>query len=1194
MAPVLGIPALNGELFDVNRMRHLEAAHLNNRDLLEAIRQLSYFTPPTERVPRRVNYAALDVEELGSVYESLLDEYPVILPSPVVGGEGHPCFDFVQGTERKTTGSYYTPRELVKETLDAALDPVIAERLKEAAQTAAHEVRRTPHPTRTTPAADKQRALEALLAIRVCDPACGSGHFLLAAARRIGRALAQVDTGEEEPSPEAVRRWTREAIIHCIYGVDKNPLAVDLCKVALWIEGHAPGKPLTFLDAHIKCGDSLVGVFDLSALDEGIPDEAFSPVAGDDKAIARDLKRRNKLERSGQLSLPFQEQQAALDAAAQAWQAQLVGPEDTPAQVRRKRAAYEALQRREETLRTACDLWTAAFFTPLTGENAAAGAIPTTAALEEYRRQPATADPRLIAHAQALAARNRFFHWPLEFPHVFAPPSASSSDRAGGAGERSGFTVVLGNPPWERIKLQEQEFFAARDQAIAAAPNKAARQRLIEALPQTNPRLAQEFAGAKHAAEAASRFVRASGRFPLTAVGDVNTYALFAELARNLLAPAGRAGIITPTGIATDDTTKEFFGDLITRGALAQIIGFENEAFIFPAVHHSFRFCILAMAGDRVRLPRADFVFFCRYFSQADEPVRHFQLSSHDVALINPNTRTMPVFRTRVDAELTLSIYRRVPVLVKEGAGSGEFNPWGIRFSTMFHMANDSGLFEDEASLEYLPLYEAKMMHQFDHRYATYEGASEANLNAGILPQLSAEQKANPLATVMPRYWVPAAEVDARLKEWTHGWLLGFRDITSAIVERTAIFSLLPRVGVGNNAPLMLLNISAAPLVACLLANLNGLACDYVTRQKIAGTHMNFFFVKQLPIVPPSAYTPADLAFIVPRVLELVYTAWDIKAFADDLWADLSPGPSPARGGELSRELLRAQWEANRAATGGHPWDPPAWAEITAEGCPLPPFKWDEDRRAVLRAELDAYYARLYGLTRKQLRYILDPADLTAGELADILDPREEVADPLDPAGYAARAAASAFPGETFRVLKEKELRQYGEYRTRRLVLEAWERLARELGPVVARNYREEMAGGQKSEVRGQKVAEKGATYQAAAPSRSQSPQTPSADAGQPVPIPPPPQGSRSQRLSRLLTLGRQRTPEAIGELVAALGDEDEQLRWLAALSLQGIGGGTVIATLRAFVDQAPSAVAREEAEKILGKLLEEGKRTAM
>jgi len=214
---------------------------------------------------RRINYAALDVEELGSVYESLLEFQPVFSES-----EGKISFDLLTGTERKSTGSYYTPPELVNELIQSALVPVIKDRLKEA----------------KTPAEEEQQ----LLSLTVCDPACGSGHFLLAAARRIGRELAQVRTGDEEPSPEHMRLAVRDVITHCIYGVDKNPLAVDLCKVALWLEGHTTSKPLTFLDHRIRCGDSLVGVFDLSVLKEGIPDEAFTAVTGDDKAVARMIK----------------------------------------------------------------------------------------------------------------------------------------------------------------------------------------------------------------------------------------------------------------------------------------------------------------------------------------------------------------------------------------------------------------------------------------------------------------------------------------------------------------------------------------------------------------------------------------------------------------------------------------------------------------------------------------------------------------------------------------------------------------------------------------------------------------------------------------------------------------------------------------------------------------------------------------
>ncbi|MFT0753599.1 hypothetical protein NW848_14550, partial [Synechococcus sp. RC10A2] len=318
----------------------------------------------------------------------------------------------------------------------------------------------------------------------------------------------------------------------------------------------------------------------------------------------------------------------------------------------------------------------------------------------------------------------------------------------------------------------------------------------------------------------------------------------------------------------------------------------------------------------------------------------------------------------------------------------------------------------------YLPLYEAKMIWHYDHRYGTYEGVRDRSSTQ--LPTPDERQHADPHFVVQPWYWVPAEEVQARLEEWRRGWLLGFRDVARSTDERTAIFSLLPRVGVGNKIPVLLFEAAGSIIQMCLLANACSIPFDYVVRQKLGGTTMNFFYVKQLPVLPPDAYTPEDLRFIVPRVLELVYTSWDMKPFADDVWREADEG---------LRAVIRP-----------HPPTPSPAA--LGEGFPFPPFTWNEERRAILRAELDAYYARLYGLTRKQLRYILDPADLTERELEDILDPREEVADRLDPAGYATRAAASTFPGETFRVLKEKEIRQYGEYRTRRLVLEAWEKLA--------------------------------------------------------------------------------------------------------------------------------------------------------
>lgn len=1012
-AETLGVPPLNGELFSGQAMPDLEAAHLSDKALLDTIGSLSYFEPKGEKVRRRVNYAALDVEELGSVYESLLELDPVLAEQG-----GLPRFAFSVGTERKSTGSYYTPRELVHELVESALVPVLDDRLGACST--------------------KEEKERAILSLTVCDPACGSGHFLLAAARRLGRELAKVRTEEEEPAPEVTREATRDVIARCIHGVDLNPLAVELCKVALWIEGHTKGRPLSFLDHRIRCGNSLVGVADLSVLEEGIPDGAYKAVTGDDKNLATALRADNRRERRERAAglVPFDLRCDLATLAAKAAELTAIR-DDRPDDVNRKAQLYGSLRGAgTDWWRDwmAANLWTAAFFTELTPQNRAL--VPTSGVLWDYlARGRGAVSPQLLAHAQTLAERLRFFHWPLEFPDVF---------------QKGGFDVVLGNPPWERIKLQEQEFFATRDPEIAGAPNKAAREHLIQSLPNRDPELWRDYQKALHDAEALGKFLRESDRFPLTSSGDINTYSVFAELGRGLSHGKGRAGMVLPTGIATDDTNKRFFGGLVERAALASLFDFENREGVFPDVHRSYKFSLLTMRGSPDSAAM-EFAFFATHVNHLRDPRRRFTMRPEDFRLLNPNTCTCPTFRTRQDAALTKAIYERVPVLVDEARDE---NPWGVSFRTMFHMSNDSEHFRTREELQqdgfrlvgnrfikgdeiYLPLYEAKMIWQFDHRFGSYEGVTSRQSTQ--LPDPTPSQRADPAYLVQPWYWVPKSEVDARLGEWEHHWLLGFRDIARSTDERTAIFSPIPRAGVGNNSPLILVESATAVQCAGLVAGLDSVIADYIARQKVAGTHMNFFYVEQLPVLSPSSYSADELGFIGPRVLELAYAAWDMKPFADDVWRDAD---------EPLRAAIKQQWEANVAATGGHTWQLPDWIEAYPEtetdqskGIPLPPFKWDEDRRAHIRAELDAYYAVLYGLNRKQLRYILDPADLTPKELGDILDPWEEITDPLDEEAYQARAAASDFPSEAFRVLKDKETKQFGRHRTRRLVLQAWETL---------------------------------------------------------------------------------------------------------------------------------------------------------
>jgi hypothetical protein len=396
LAPYLDLTALNGQLF---APLLLDTCALANRDFLLGFWHLVYYRESPTAPLRRVNYAALDVEELGSVYESLLDYQPVVQQE-----YGRWSFDLVPGSARKSTGSYYTPSEIVSDLIRHTLEPVVQARLE------------------TAPPSEKEAAL---LSLRILDPACGSGHFLLAAARYVGKTLARLRSGGSEPTPATLRQAVRDVVSHCLYGVDKNHLAVELCRVALWIESHNPDKPLTFLAHRIQWGDSLVGVTDLSCLSTGIPDEAFEPLGRDDRRLATDAKKRNRLERTVQGY--FFAPEEAIHHIAKRDKPLHTRPEDTIADVRAKAKAYYALRSdlSYQNLRFACDLWTAAFFQTYQREN-----IPflTTETLR-------TLGPPVHLHSWVAATAYflPFFHWVLEFPSIM---------------EEGGFDVVLGNPPF--------------------------------------------------------------------------------------------------------------------------------------------------------------------------------------------------------------------------------------------------------------------------------------------------------------------------------------------------------------------------------------------------------------------------------------------------------------------------------------------------------------------------------------------------------------------------------------------------------------------------------------------------------------------------------------------------------------------------------------------------------------------------
>lgn len=889
--PELALPALGGLFERDDRQPDVTpqpgadlflSAELANSDLLAAVRKLAWIEDGTRVVS--VDYKHLGAEELGGVYESLLE----LVPALDLADRTY-TLKTLHGNDRKTTGSYYTPPSLVSALLDSALDPVI-----DAA---------------APPGADPVSAEAALLALTVCDPACGSGGFLVAAARRIARRLADVRAGQDQASPQQSRQALREVISRSVYGVDLNDLALELAKVSLWLESMVPGMPLTFLDSHLRVGNALMGTTP-ALLRGGVPDNAFKPLEGDDKQAASQARKRNVTERKQkQDTLPGMDVLATLVneyAPEQRTFGELAY--DHIEDVRDAQDKFRARQRdlRYVTPRRQADAWCSAFVWPLHfGPDATVP--PTTAVVRRLAHAEHGVPARVVTEVTRLRDQYRFFHWHLEFPEVFVGAGSPGPD-----GWPGGFSCVIGNPPWEHVELKEKEFFASRDPEIAEAAG-ATRKRLIAALPENDPILASAYSTAKRHIDGLRLFL-SGDRYPLTGRGRVKTDPVFAELFRGLTSPIGMTGVIVPTGIATDATTQHFFKDLVTSRSLESIYGFDHRSPLFKGVQ--MQFCLLTMSGRDVESGAASFAF--GLMGPHEIAASTFELTPEEITLLNPNTGTCPIFRTRRDAEITLGIYRRVPVLIKEGDPDG--NPWGISFMQgLFNMTSDSHLFHTRDDLEsagwtldgnifirgtgptqerMLPLYEGKMIHHYDHRWATYE-------RDGTIRNVTAVEKRDLSFAPMPRYWVTERAVERRLPRQAEvDNLFGFRDVARSTDERTLITEQFPISAVGHKLPLIFStnNIKLQGL-------LSSLAADYLARQKMGGTSMGYFILRQIP-----APTPTQVAEV----------AWLSR-------------------GWISRTVRILN------------------SSIT-----------DEDARSQLRAEIEAVALHLYGISHEDADYIME------------------------------------------------------------------------------------------------------------------------------------------------------------------------------------------------------------------------------
>ena len=964
----IGLPPYNGGLFASEAAPLLDKVSLSDAQIAPIIHNLSHTRDVAGKL-HFVNYRDMSVQQLGSIEERLLEREPI-------RDDAGRVVVRLNSYARKDSGSFYTPQELVDLIVERTLKPLAEERLSVFEKKAA-ELTSDRRPTAERQ--DELRKLdpaEAVLDMKVLDPAMGSGHFLVTAVDFLSDYIAELieyvpavpewlDGEYESPlverveaiRSEIIRRaeesdWvldkaqlTDQAIVRrmvlkrCIYGVDKNRLTVELAKVSLWLHSFTVGAPLSFLDHHLRCGDSLIGlrvqeaVQDMHRLGGGL--FAGSAIAGAEAATTG----MQRIEEMSDADIEEVRKSASLFSIVEETTADLRGLLDflcgwrwlTAEMKKKERAVFEA-----PLLKTLGQQSEHVYELLARGPEHLGDYTPGsddadwTTFCERWRE------------AQTIADREGFLHWEVAFPGVWR--------RWQHVRPEGGFDAIIGNPPWDHIEQPEIEWFKTRDEGIAHATGEE-RKELIREKKETGDELVLEYEAMRERAAAIRRFIRSSDNYPLLGKGRINLYSLFVERAMALIKRDGFVSLLVQSGIYADKTAAEFFKSISTNGQIGGLFDFENRRPgtglppFFPDVDSRRKFCALILGGEERRFDRTECAFFLCDTKTIHDGDRCFPLTPDDFSRVNPNTGTSPIFRCRRDAEITCRIYETHPILVNH-FGKQKCKVWPVRFRQgMFNMASRSGLFRTAEQLEvegfypvegnrwkrgeelYLPLYEGKMVQAFDHRAAGVLYNPDNVFRPRQPKETSYEEHRDPAFMPTPYNWVNQQE---SLYMQSFEWMLCFKDTTASTNTRTMIACMLPQVGCGHKLPLLLpdgedLNSLDA---ACVLANLNSFIFDYIARQKVQANNLTWYIVEQLPVITQDDYnqrfgSQTARELVRDHVLRLTYTAHDMAPFARDL------------------------------------------------GYNGPPFDWDKEERCHLRARLDALYFHLYGLNREDTEYVL-------------------------------------------------------------------------------------------------------------------------------------------------------------------------------------------------------------------------------
>lgn len=981
--PDLKITAHGGDLFSPEGvMDLLKKIKLNNNGVREILHDLLYMKG------LRLSYAAIDVEQIGYVYEGLLgytvtrapedmvvtakekyvlplselekrsakeikkllsvvdkkitkipdsfpepesnslearvERYAAILASPEERLIKKGSYYLSTSGARKSTGSYYTPKQLTNYLVRETLKPLCYKQIGRKKQL---------------------KSSYEILKLKVVDPAMGSGAFLVQATNFLSEKLLKAweIEGKHMDISDTDREILakREIVEHCIYGVDINPVAVELAKMSLWLVTFSKDKPFTFLDHKLKCGNSLIGVFHGWEDINVIPPEVYKTSNNVSKEWKKKLSELKKINQkynptkkhsdarhqgslfplAESIDPKFLEAEKELSQVAQSID---VAGKETEDYFAKEYVYREKFLSNKKYLleKLKADLWVAQWFA-----NEVDGILPlTTGQLQEsYRLLEQIVEKDNLPVVQVnyfewvkkISEEERFFHWKLEFPNVF---------------ESGGFDAVIGNPPWEVLKLKEREYFAGKNLEVYSNKKTNERRALIAKLKETNPSLYRAYMRKLEHYNSIGTYVSYRKLYELTSKGELNTYQLFAELFLKLRKESGRAGVIVPTGIATDKGNSKFFRYIVENKLLASLADFINGK-IFKNIDSRMRFSLIVFGkSDQARM-----LFVLRNPEQLYTK-QFLKISTSDLLLINPNTGTAPVFSSQRDMDLVLKIYRNNTVLLREYPDGRTDNPYGIKIFRQFDMSNDSDKFVKEQELidhgykknwiyyekdgeKYVPLCEGKSFYILDSRYNHI--SEDGN---GIA--CTAEEKSDPWFFPKTRYFLNESYLSKipSFQDYHKKWFLTFRKITNSTNERTIVATISYFTGYGDAAPTILTNFSTQ-----LLTLLVSHTFDFVTRMKFQGTNMNFFILYQLPVPDPAKFKElpgiddSDSCLedsVIRRLVKCVNYSYDMEPFVKDMGYEIEPRP------------------------------------------------WNERERLDYMAQLDAIAAHLYGISYEDLEYI--------------------------------------------------------------------------------------------------------------------------------------------------------------------------------------------------------------------------------